>query len=708
MESPQFLHQRQEEKHTEESIEQQQTQPGSSVTLDQNMCTAHDQLLQPRPSSMEKHDNTNSTYESDDSSNARQDTESSSGAGYQADDSSVSSSQQYFPPLKVGKRRANPQHLSNISCPYQHQGSQDPSQDNQIISPSHGRRRRVKIQTNPTSVATFYDSVNGYPSINQQQQQLNLRSINSHSADFANGAEKPDDAMQDHNNFSLVNHDNRAPHSRQHVRHIHIDKDNNKKQSRSGEGVANEESAGSGGSGTATHEASDIYSSSSIGIDVYVNLLQACRPFFTEIYGSATDKIFSSFQSQHHSSTAPADPPSQNVCSVTQMNHEREESHRHIQLHKQQHMQPNNRESSSDGESPWGGSSSSMGEGRVDPRLLGQEQQPTHLGEGPNALLNTHSQDSKPGMVANSNMGMVSQGKIAADTTSSTTGYHGYDLALSRNVQKAIPANQDAVAANRDLAKNVGATVSSSRAALIEDSSKSKGSNVNRADSTSNSNGAAGLSYMFAARGDRALVGNDTSSALNRTVDTLNKDRFAINGATTIVTKTATELSSSGLTSLRGQHFERNGSKIGATSYSSFPHAACLRHTTSNISSLSSSQKDSDENLTLPDNETLRTELAVRPNKRSRSKSTSDSGNSNVNVATKHSSIGAAGTTSQEDASSGERFAKHGRPISNVCNTNPGRTTNTNAILHPGHLLTLEDVMTVSNVPRYVPIAHFL
>jgi hypothetical protein len=348
-----------------------------------------------------------------------------------------------------------------------------------------------------------------------------------------------------------------------------------------------------------------------------------------------------------------------------------------------------------------------MGEGRVDPRLLGQEQQPTNLGEEPNALLNTHSQDSKPGMAANSNLAVISQGKIATDITSSTTGYHGYDLALSRNVQKAIKAHQDAVAANRDLVRNVGATVSSSRAALVEDSNKSKGSNVNRADSTSNSNGAAGLSHMFAARGDRALVGNDTSSALNKTIDTLNKDRFAINGATTIVTKTATELSSSGLTSLRGQHFGRNDSKIGAASYSSFPHAACLRHTTSNISSLSSSQKDSDENLTLPDNETLRTEFAVRPNKRNRSMSTSDSASSNV-VATKYSGIGATGTTSPEDASSGERPAKHGRSISNVCDTNPGRTTNTNAILHPGHLLTLEDVMTVSNVPRYVPIAHFL
>lgn len=694
MESLQYLDQQQEAKHKIEtlSIERQQTQTNSSVTFDQNMCTVHDHLFHPRPS-IGQPDNTMSTYESDDSSIARQDTESSSGAGYQADDSSVSSSQQYFPPLKIGKRRANPQHVSNISCHYQHHEPQEPSQDDQMISPSHGRRRRVKIQTKPTSVATFYETVNGLPNnVNQQQQQQqNLRSFNSHLADCT---DKPDNIMTENQNYSFVDHNNRAPHSKQHVRHIHIDKENNKKQL-----GANEESAESGGSGTATHEASDIYSSSSIGIDVYVNLLQACRPFFTEMYGSATDKIFSSFQSEHHSTT-PADPPTQNVCSVTQMNHEREESHRHIQLHKQHHLQPNSRESSSDGESPWGGSSSSMGEGRVDPKLLEQEQQPTNLGEEPAGLLNTNSQDSNTGLTANSSMRVTNQSKIAADST----GYHGHALALSRNAPKVIRANQDSVAANRELVRKEGAMLRS-RAALVEDSSKSKGSSFNRADSTSNSNGA-GLSHIVAAKGDRALVGKDTSSALNKTIDDLNKERFAINGATTIVTKTATEFSSSCPTSLGGHPYERSDRKLA--SYSSFPHAACLRHTTSNISSLSSSQKDSDENLTLPDNETLRTELAVRPNKRSRSKSTSDSGNSNLNVA-KHSGIGASSatcTTSKEDASSEERPPKNIGSTSNVCTTNPVRTTNANAILHPKHLLTLEDVMTVSNVPRYVPTAH--
>jgi hypothetical protein len=93
---------------------------------------------------------------------------------------------------------------------------------------------------------------------------------------FANDADKPDTAIQEHNNTSLVNQNDRVLHSRQYVRHIHINKDNRKKQLRSGKGVTNEESATSGARGTATYKASDIYSSSSIGTGVYVNLLQLC------------------------------------------------------------------------------------------------------------------------------------------------------------------------------------------------------------------------------------------------------------------------------------------------------------------------------------------------------------------------------------------------------------------------------------------------
>jgi hypothetical protein len=73
-----------------------------------------------------------------------------------------------------------------------------------------------------------------------------------------------------------------------------------------------------------------------------------------------------------------------------------------------------------------------MGESKVDPRLLGQDQQSTNIGEEPNALLNTHSQDSKPDMTANSNLAVISQTNIAIDITSLRTGYHRYDVALTK------------------------------------------------------------------------------------------------------------------------------------------------------------------------------------------------------------------------------------------------------------------------------------
>jgi len=523
-----------------------------------------------------------------------------SGTGYQADADSCSSDCSF--PSNVTDW--NEKTTRDNSC-YQEEAQRSKIQNcgvlkrnctiNKRVTPQvPRRRRRVKIETSGEKVAnistvkraTIRESFNQVHCISQTNDQCLTHSL-----------DESDRVSNKANNHNLAASCSGTP--KHHARHLKGPQVDEEVALRS-EVCENEES---GGSGTTNQDYSG--SSSSIGLDVYVNLLQACRPFFTEMYGTETEKIFESFKSQNALDSGAL--PQSLVCHVTQMNQEREQSHRVIQQHKL-HQDPENANidaSSSENDSPWGGSSSSMGEGRVDSKLL--------------------------------------QTSGLSENLPITNGNN-------------IPLNPEDVA------------------------SKGKGAALLTVDSSS----------LFSSRpksGVSAVTrsGTEISSLCN----TSNTSRVAASGA-------AAEISSSRSSSSRNQ-----GLSEQTLGVKQFIGISMGERRSSNTSSLSSSQNNSDENI-LPDNDTILTELAVRPTKRNRTKCSSDYENklTNDNNSAIHRQK--------------ETFRKNNNSMG-VVQSVPDDSRNT--LEEPGSnsnlpvrrpLLTLEDVMTVSSVPRYVMLPSFI
>ena len=533
-----------------------------------------------------------------------------SGTGYQADADSCSSDCSFPSNVTGWNEKTN---RDNIFYQEEAGGSKiqncgvlkrNCTVNNRVTSQLPRRRRRVKIDTNNAPSGEKFGNISTVKraTIRESFNQVHcISQTNDHS--LTRSLEGNDCASCKANNHNLAVHCTATP--KHNVRQLKGPQLDEEVVLRS-EVRENEES---GGSGTTNQDYSG--SSSSIGLDVYVNLLQACRPFFTEMYGPETEKIFESFQSQDALDSGAL--PQSLVCHVTQMNQEREQSHRVIQQHKL-HQDPENTNidaSSSENDSPWGGSSSSMGEGKVDLKLL-------------------------------------------------QTSGHSENLPITKGNN--IP-------------------------------SKGKGAVILTADSSSllSSRPKSGVSAV-------TRSGTEISSQCN----TSNTSRVVASGA-------VAEISSSRSSSSRNQGLSEQ--TLGAKQ---FMGISVGDRRNSNTSSLSSSQDNSDENI-LPDNDTILTELAVRPTKRNRTKCNSDyeikGTNDNNSAIYRQKEIFGVDVHSNPDIrpigisiqNNNNSIGVMQRSHDELKNTpkEPSAASQSNLSVR-GPLLNLEDVMTVSSVPRYV------
>jgi hypothetical protein len=345
-------------------------------------------------------------------------------------------------------------------------------------------------------------------------------------------------------------------------------------------------------------------------------------------------------QTKSHSNSKLDQHDALRVCSVTQTNQEREHSHKIIQQHKK--YQSRSGESSSE-TSRWGGSSSSLGEGKMNFAMLAKQALKV---EGP-ACSNGKSPAVEPNLNKESNF-------TSTDSSSANSGHNAKLEGLYRGASMHTTHVQNPIMERKS--RNIAYK-----------SSSQESSNV-----TTVANRVTGSSSN--APSNNASAGSSSSNLCPQ------------DAAATSILQQAPDAAE------------------GGNFLHKYPMNTSAEVAHSNVSSLSSSHHDSDEELFIPDTETIHTQVAVRAYKRQRpGEGFKDSNPTEQSVSTKKERIGEVDHDSSraipQPGHSGS--SRHSRKSSSVGrDENSGTLPGTLPMLDPGKAVTLEEVLTFTSVAR--------
>ena len=594
----------------------------------------------------------------------------------------------------------------------------DHLKENRVATPETlKRRRRVKIDTKPISFPVNCTNTTDWQDTPSNE----------------NVCASNDDAIQ-----RAAQHDNRgetegSDHRRRRCSSLSPDdaKMSEKKDEETNEGLASShggnDSGGSGSGGTGNSASGG--SSSTVSLDVYINLLQACRPFFNDVYGPQAEQAFINSLKHPEMMSLPAYDPSASFLTMGMTDYGGSSAlpvdpnidpASSWTANLDQGLGTSHKESTKEKIS-WAAEPVSSAGLRV-----GQNLSNSMLDGSVSPIASSKQKVSDPAFVMpkNKRESRTEQGeahKVCSVTQTNQEREHSHQIIQQHRQHQAQNGGSSSETSkwggsssslgegkvnlamlDKNVDRSLGVPGADGKVTVTAPTNKE--SNFTSTDSSSSNSGnkSQGLTMGGISNAQQeSKMGRKSRGSAQRSSSQESQITSMAHGVTASSSNGPSKNDSNSIEIATIQSHAPNTCEINKT------RPSVKEQCNSNVSSLSSSQQNSDDELLFPDNETIRTELAVRSNKKSRPTDTDLDKNNNslvgtdsiVNIDKDNDSNRAIRKpkSGHSMAGSSRRSQKtEGASLAKSCATLPG----TKIMLEPGAAVSLADVMTFSNVAR--------